>query len=227
MSVRICPHCTKTYSYRKSTQHICGVRYCNLCKEEKPSRHECFIPQVIPKKFDKQSTLFVFFDLECTQSAQFIYDNGKFEHRPNLCISHQACTICMNQLDISIKCSNCGIREQVFIETDIIERFMNYLGTIPDTFKDVRVIAHNLQKYDGHFILQHMYRNSSKWSLTHNSLVMNGSKILQIKVGRFRFIDSLNFFSVPLSKLPAMFSLHCDSKGYYPHFFGAPLEFGK
>lgn len=219
LRIRLCPQCTKTYTYNKSKKHICGIRYCNLCKEEKPSRHECFIPQIEPKKIDKLSTLFIFFDLECTQSKPFISDKAKFEHKPNLCVAHKSCNICIQQLDIAEKCSNCGDREHIFIENNIIECFMDYLGSIPDKFKDVRVIAHNLQKYDGHFILQHMYKNKAQWNLDHNSLVMNGSKILQIKVGRFRFIDSLNFFSVPLSKLPAMFSLQCPSKGYYPHFF--------
>lgn len=80
-------------------------------------------------------------------------------------------------------------------------------------------------KYDGHFVLQYMYQHESKWMLKEESLVMNGSEILQIKCGRYRFIDSLNFFSVPLSKLPLMFSLECSSKGYYPHFFNTPENF--
>lgn len=48
---------------------------------------------------------------------------------------------------------------------------------------------------------------------------MNGSRLLQIKIGRYRFLDSLNFFAAPLSKLPKMFNLSCASKGYYPHYF--------
>lgn len=44
---------------------------------------------------------------------------------------------------------------------------------------------------------------------------------MRIKVCRYSFIDSLNFFNVGLAKLPGMFSLE-KSKGYYPHAFNTP-----
>lgn len=67
-----------------------------------------------------------------------------------------------------------------------------------------------------------MYANSSIWRLNEHSLIINGTQILRIRVGRYRFIDSLNFFNVSLSKLPKMFSLQNNLKGYYPHAFNIP-----
>lgn len=141
-----------------------------------------------------------------------------------ICVSHINHVI-EHTHDIQKPCENCGVREHVFIEDNIIDNFMKYLGMISDQFKRITVIAHNMQKYDGHFLLQYMYKNTSEWCLKEESLIMNGSKILQIKIGRYRFIDSLNFFSVGLAKLPSMFNLECKSKGFYPHFFNTPNNF--
>lgn len=78
------------------------------------------------------------------------------------------------------------------------------------------------KKYDMHFILKYMYRHTSQWPLREESLIMNGTKILRIKVGRYTFLDSINFFNCALANLPSMFSFENHSKGYYPHYFNIP-----
>lgn len=223
--VRICSKCLVSYCYEKKTPHVCGTKYCTICKSVKPIRHECFIICKQPRKRNPKGVIQIFFDLECTQSQAFNCDNAKFEHIPNLCVVHQSCNGCSDKSNIRLHCENCGIREHIFSETNVIKNFMAYLGQLPENFKRIVVIAHNFQKYDGHFILQYMYQNPSEWNLKPESLIMNGSKILQIKVGRFRFIDSLNFFSVALAELPTMFQLNCKSKGYYPHYFNTSENF--
>lgn len=67
-----------------------------------------------------------FFDLECTQSESFSHDTNKFEHIPNLCISHQSCDACYDENCVDIPCANCGEREKVFLKTNIIHKFMEY-----------------------------------------------------------------------------------------------------
>lgn len=84
------------------------------------------------------------------------------------------------------------------------------------------MISHNGQKYDMHFILKYMYNHITEWPLREESQIINGTKILRIKVGRYSFIDSINFLHVPLSKLPAMFSFENHCKGFYPHYFNGP-----
>lgn len=225
LKIRICNQCTIQYTFDKKKPHVCGTKFCNTCKKIMPVRHECFIPIGKPKSHNRKLELFIFFDFECCQSTYFSRDETKRVHIPNLCVSHQVCGVCDILSDIQMFCFNCGVREQIFSEENVVDKFMTYLGEIEDKFRKVTIIAHNLQKYDGHFLLQYMYQNDSVWALKEESLVMNGSKILQIRCGRYRFIDSLNFFSVPLSKLPSMFSLNCSSKGYYPHFFNTPENF--
>lgn len=99
---------------------------------------------------------------------------------------------------------------------------MEYLGSLDDQFKRIIIIAHNGQRYDSHFILRYMYANTNIWKLHEEALIMNGTKIMRIKCGRYSFIDSLNFFGCALAKLPSMFDLENNCKGYYPHGFNTP-----
>lgn len=184
-----------------------------------PIRHECFI--AIPRKQarPKNGALYIFYDFECTQSKPLNNDATKKEHEVILCVAHQACDKCRDDDNINTACSFCGKREHIFWGENIIDDFMNYLGEINDKFTRVIIIGHNAQRYDSHFILRYMYANNSSWKLNEHSLIINGTKILKIKVGRYNFIDSLNFFNVGLARLPAMFSLPDNAKGRYPHGF--------
>lgn len=173
------------------------------------------------KKDTKNGKLFVFYDFECYQNKPLLEDCNKFEHEVMLCVAHQACDICTFVDDIKNNCAKCGKREQVFMGGDVLENFMMYLGQLDEKFRQIVIIAHNGQKYDMHFILKYMYCHISEWALREHSLIMNGTKILRITVGRYTFLDSINFFNVGLSKLPEMFSIE-GTKGYYPHYFNTP-----
>lgn len=219
LNVRICTKCLIRHKYDKKNPHVCGIKYCSICKKMTPIRHECYIPTIEVKEIKEKQLLFVFYDFETTQSTPLHGDIGKIQHNVNFCVTQHVCGLCSHLDEIELGCGNCGTRMQIFGEGDIVNSFMHYLGEIEDKFNQIFVIAHNSQKFDGHWVLRHMYTHKDEWCLTEDSLIMNGTKILQIKVGRYRFIDSLNFFSVPLAKLPKMFNLNTDSKGYYPHYF--------
>lgn len=125
-------------------------------------------------------------------------------HEVMLCVVQQSCGMCVDIEPIKgkyLKCKKCGVREHVFAKDNVVEQFMQYLDNIPKKFRPITIIAHNAQKYDSHYILRYMYSYTECWNLTENSLTINGTKILQIHVGRYRFIDSLNFFNVALAKL--------------------------
>ena len=99
-----------------------------------------------------------------------------------------------------------------------IRDFLEWLDTLTlhDT-RQVNVIAHNFQGYDGYFIIQEYYSD--------NRIVQqlrNGCKLLEIKHDRIRFIDSMSFFQMPLSAFPKTFGLTELCKGYFPHKFNVP-----
>ena len=85
------------------------------------------------------------------------------------------------------------------------------------------VIAHNLQSYDGYFIIREMYRDGKQ--LTQ---IRNGAKIMELEHYDIKFIDSRNFFAMLLKAFPSTFGLkYTDAdgnedfyaKGYFPHLF--------
>ena len=52
------------------------------------------------------------------------------------------------------------------------------------------------------------------------SVILSGLNVTMLKYGRTKFIDSINYFQMKLSALPATFGLpESSKKGYFPHFF--------
>lgn len=222
--VKICGQCYSGYKVNNRKPHVCNTKYCSICRKDQPIRHECFIPTLKPRALQNTKELFIFYDFECVQDTPFPDDPTKFEHKPNLCVAQTACNICLDELSSLQDCQNCGVRSHTFKTDDVVEEFMKFIAGIDKKFKQVTILAHNMQGYDGHFCLRYMYQHKNVWYLNENSLIMNGTKILKIKIDRFTFLDSLNFFMVPLAKLPKMFNLE-DVKGYYPHYFNTPQNF--
>ena len=110
---------------------------------------------------------------------------------------------------------------QRFFDPFCIRDFLEWLDslTLNDT-RQVIVLAHNFQGYDGYFILHQYY--------DENQIVQqlrNGCKLLEVKHDRIRFIDSMSFFQMPLSAFPKTFGLTELCKGYFPHKFNQPGDY--
>jgi hypothetical protein len=91
---------------------------------------------------------------------------------------------------------------------------MNYLIRDRPFCDKIIAIAHNARPYDLMVILD--YAVKSGWL---PDLILNGAKILCMKMEHVIFLDSLNFLPMSLRSLPKAFGLPSVSKGYYPHFF--------
>lgn len=161
----------------------------------------------------------VFFDFECTQDTD---RNGIRKHVTNLTVTQQVCEICCEDAMLSndYQCNYCRLhRLQWFWNEDwngvpesCLTKFIDYI----DSFnRPVTAICHNFKSYDGHLILQELSKKSS-----NISLVMSGRKIMYLKYKNVRFIDSLNFITMPLSKFASSFSLPAGvDKLFFPHDF--------
>jgi hypothetical protein len=57
-------------------------------------------------------------------------------------------------------------------------------------------------------------------------LILNGLKIVSMKIHHIQFLDSVSYMSMPLRKLPEAFGLQA-SKSWFPHLFNtkANLEY--
>ena len=74
-------------------------------------------------------------------------------------------------------------------------------------------IVHNAKAFDLHFILNRAIM--LKWQ---PELIMNGLKIVCLKMEHLVLLDSVSFLPCPLRKLPEAFGLTA-SKSWYPYYF--------
>ena len=192
-----CPRCQKVInrSIRSLLEHKCGEVYCKICHEYvEPNVHRCYVQ--LPRKRkaqgdddEEQRPEYFFFDFECRQEDGI--------HVPNLVVVKDMYN-----------------KETIFRGDDTKDAFCRWL--FQDKHADSVWIAHNLKGYDSYFVLQYLYDNAI---MPH--VILNGAKVMQIEVKdlNIKFIDSLNFFIMPLSALPEAFGLTEMEKGFFPHFF--------
>ena len=143
----------------------------------------------IQKTEESQYNELLFFDFECKQ------ETGK--HEPNLCIVHDEAG-----------------REELFHGSDTVKKFCEWLLT--KEHQGCIVVAHNFQGYDGYFIQDFLNKNAVKYEV-----ILRGAKILSMTIPMFniKFVDSLNFIPMSLSKFPKTFGKTELCKGYFPHLF--------
>ena len=171
---------------------------------------------------------------------------GSLRHVAVLIVCHSTCEQCRNDVPLS-KCRQCGTRcdncsawtknrkayanedfcadiscgrRQVYFEgIDAAERFTTWLFATQHS--GYTAIAHNGSGFDVHIIYEQMILNGVKPC----KIIYNGSKILYCEVSQpitMRFIDSLCFMPMALSRLPDAFDLKELSKGFFPYLFVRP-----
>jgi len=225
-------------TYHKKT-HVCGEHYCSTCKEYVHEDHLCYMQPVEDdcgpddkKKAEKEAT-YIFFDFECTQDKRLECNAGylpgvnsgcvncktswcgSMEHRPNLCVAHKVCNVCMHcDLTSKSECSNCGVNERVFSGLNTVESFCKWLFTAEN--KGATVLCHNFKGYDSYPIMKYLYDNA-----VLPEVITTGSKYMSIIIPslKIRFIDSLNFIPMALGDMPKAFGETELAKGYFPHLY--------
>ncbi|XP_023312242.1 uncharacterized protein LOC108915368 [Anoplophora glabripennis] len=204
-----CPDCFKVV--KRGRTHTCGEIYCKICNTHVPADHLCYI-QPDHGKPKTTDLLFVFYDLETRQEKT--QEDGSLLHEPNLCVAANRCDACIGEKNLYF-CQKCGYRLVVYTE-NVIDNFLKYVLAARQKFKQVVVIAHNGQAFDHQFCLNYIL---TKTDLAPE-LIMRGTKIISMVVGNIKFLDSLNYFPMALSKLPKAFGLGDNfKKGYFPHLF--------
>lgn len=93
-----------------------------------------------------------------------------------------------------------------FFEADTVEQFVedaNSKTVVDGQEQQVVVVAHNMRGFDGMFIQDAWYDQGCSL----DKILSQGAKMLSFECGNLVFRDSLNFFNMPLEKLPATFNL--------------------
>ena len=154
--------------------------------------------------------LYVFYDFGTTQDAK-INESARL-HVPILVCLQQFCTACEMQDDDKQDCSRCGKRRHSFFE-DPVDDLLSYLCEPRSWCKKVIAIAQNAKVFDSQFILNRAIL--LKWN---PELILNGLKIVSMKIHHIQFLDSVSYMPMPLRKLPEAFGL-TTSQSYYLHYF--------
>ena len=147
--------------------------------------------------------LYVFYDFETTQNT------GAGLHVPNLVCLQQFCSACEN---VERDCERCGVRKHSFWE-DPVGDMLTYLCRPRPWVNKIVAIAHNAKAFDLHFILNRAVL--LKWQ---PELIMNGLKIMCMKMEHLVFLDSVSFLPFALRKLTEAFGLTAR-KSWFPHYF--------
>lgn len=219
---KICESCHKLYSKK----HECNKTFCLNCKELVDiSNHFCYITPLDKKKIsseDKIAKIFIFFDIE----TFLMITPAGLTHTPNQLCCIICCDKCWNP-DERTKtpvCSFCSGQEKCYFGLDCVKNFLDFIFNDLNTFclknnekMKFIAIAHNGKAFDFQFIIKHMLENRQK-----PKLLKRGTKILYISYKNYKFLDSINFITLPLSKFPSTFGIEGSRKGDFPFLFNEP-----
>ncbi|KAK3911148.1 putative DNA polymerase [Frankliniella fusca] len=95
-------------------------------------------------------------------------------------------------------------------------QFFDYLQSF-GAKTEILAVAQNSKAFDSIFALQEIIARKLKPELT-----LAGAKIICMKVGNWKFIDSLSFMPMALSAMPKAFGLTELKKGYWPFLANKP-----
>ena len=219
---KFCTACETSYSTLRNRKHICGFVYCKFCKQNVPENHLCYMQPWGEKEKKKDfKYLTVYYDIETTQCDPVEGRVDTFEHKPNLLVVHTVCDQCRDVPQNNYFCTVCRNRQNIFHNLDdpnlnVMGQFFDYLQSFQGKY-EILLVAHNARSFDGIFALQEVIARKMK-----PQLILQGAKIICMKVGSWKFIDSLMFLTMPLSAMPKSFGLSELKKGYWPFLANKP-----
>ncbi|XP_043272012.1 uncharacterized protein [Venturia canescens] len=217
-SLQRCRKCFRAIRPIEKKTHVCGEGFCKTCKSQQPYNHLCYMRPIRVDERPKEN-IFIFYDFETQQCTPVKGDSATRVHEPNLCVAQRVCTKCCDNASIDEPCEHCGDHEFIFRTNPVCQLVELAIQSMPG-FSHIFLIAHNADGFDAQFILRY-FIEEKKTQLP--SLIMNGTKIITMRVGKLVFLDSLNYFHMPLSALPKSFGLKTAlAKGSFPHLFNRP-----
>jgi hypothetical protein len=114
---------------------------------------------------------------------------------------------------MDVDCRRCGKRNYSFWTDPVGDLISHTFKSCPWADRVV-AIAHNAKAFDLLFVLNRLV----KMKFLPDLLIMNGQKIMCLKVENVTWLNSLNYLAMPLRKLPEAFGLSAQ-KSWYPHLF--------
>ena len=212
--------------------HVCGRVQCDNCMQMYIGNWGHFCSMRSLENSEKPSK-YLYFDIETDQSTDV--------HVPILAVVHSSCSLCedlpvteqatcvcgsrcsrcevrSNRNTESECCSECGKREVIFEGVNVERDMCKWLFT--KSHDGATIVSHYGKAFDNYFLLHYLLHDNGIRQIVPQ-IIFNGSKVMQIAIKRFniRIIDSHNFLSMPLHKMPKTFELEELKKGFFPFLF--------
>lgn len=216
ISAGTCDDCGYWYPSPAKSKHLCGDQHCDVCKKIHKAGYECYIT-TSPQQHPKSSFRYVFYDFESYQEDP-IPGTDKRPHKVNYVVASSYCNNCKKDA-----CTEC-VTTHHFSGLDGGDPLYDfcYWATSHKINRGATFIAHNAKSYDSHFVLDYLITQGNR-----PKLIMAGGKIMCMTLPSrgIRFIDSLSFLNMSLSKFSKTFNIP-EVKGTFPHAFNKPANYG-
>ncbi|KAL7075931.1 hypothetical protein ACQ4LE_004628 [Meloidogyne hapla] len=232
----------KNYKREQQKKHVCGQKWCQLCRQFHSMDRGCFIRPLELKKSIPYRL--VTFDFEATQNEK-INEIGKEErrlHKVNFIAATVTCTKCMEDEKLwrshlkrnGKNCIICGnnrsitfshrpftqtnVDEQILTPTPLKEFIHWILFQLNPQYTTI-AFSHNGGRYDMIMAFREIYLKG-----VLPSLIRRGNKLYELKVPQN---NSFNLCPVALGKLVGAFGLQITEKQFFPHLANIPENYNK
>ena len=221
-----CLECCKVYKYNKKKKHVCGEYSCSNCKSNVPVNHQCYIQPIKEEKQEEfcrleipglsaedQDLLDAMKDME-----RELQGEKKEKPPPLVCCIDFECSVDDHKEfeDVLVGwqyLNDPDSYREAGKAVDMLDDVIEHTTTENGEERQVFVFAHNMRGFDSSFILQHLYEKG----IAAEKILSMGAKYLSFQCGNIIFRDSLNFFNMPLERLPNTFNFQEAHKGFFPY----------
>lgn len=215
---RKCLEWCKVYKIERKKKRQCYQAKCRTCGKVTSVNHDCCIQPITEEKEQAAA------GVRLVEAGEDPEDSEAEEtSRPplELCFANMACTVNENQEFVVHKVGWSYADEDTFYEVDTVKELIKDLDekTVVDgQERQVFCYFHNFKGFDGVFIQDELFQQGHEIE----KILNQGAKMMSFESGILVFRDSLNFFNMPLEKLPATFNLRELHKGYFPYTWIKP-----
>ena len=234
---QVCKMCGLFLSGKRAVEsHDCDITVCTICRESYDNReeHNCYMPVLKEKRKGPEGEnsppppkRYVIFDTEAWLNESDEEGFGDVRIHKTCCVVAMiGCTSCLGENDGI--CSFCKTEKcHTFFGSNCVGDFCEWLCRYQEEMRsELTAISHNFSGYDVMCLLKHLYEKKAT-----PDVIFRGNKVLMmfIKEMNIRFIDSLNYLKMPLSKMPKTLGFDAGDmkKGYFPYLFNTERNAGK
>ena len=225
-----CPECCKVYKNSKKKKHVCGEYRCPNCGDKVGPNHQCYIQPLTselsdlltaqPDAFSEEDRALLEELVEAEKAEKNKKEEDDEKPPPLVCCIDFECSLDENRdfEDVCVGWQYVNVRgsyREAGKASDMLNDVMAKTVTEDLKERQVFVFAHNMRGFNSSFILQLLYDKGYKVE----KVLSMGAKFLSFQCGNMIFRDSLNFFNMPLERLPATFNLTEAHKGFFPYSY--------